>query len=96
MIYKKYIFIFLFLFACSTNNTSNKDTKIVGHIDTFSTKGFALIYNRDLYDTKIISNRIPDRSLIIFQKNLKPNSAVKVTNLLNSSYIIAKVGKKTN
>ena len=56
MIYKKYIFIFLFLFACSTNNMGNKDTENVGHIDTFSTKGFALIYNNDLYKKKIIKD----------------------------------------
>ena len=35
-----------------------------------------------------------DRSLIIFQKNLKKNTKVKVTNLINSKSIIAKVGKK--
>ena len=54
MIYRKYIFIFLFLFSCSTNNVNNKDTKIIEYIDTFSTKGFALIYNDDLYKKKIL------------------------------------------
>ena len=32
---------------------------------------------------------------MIFQKNLKKNTTVKITNLLNSKYLIAKVGKKT-
>ena len=92
MIYKKYIFIFLFLFACSTNNTSNKDTKIVGHIDTFSTKGFALIYNEDLYKKKIINKKLEKRSLLIFQKNLKKETSVKITNPLNNKSILVKVG----
>ena len=92
MIYKKYIFIFLFLFACSTNNTSNKDTKIVEHIDTFSTKGFALIYNEDLYKKKIINKKLEKRSLLIFQKNLKKETSVKITNPLNNKSILVKVG----
>ena len=92
MIYKKYIFIFLFLFACSTNNMGNKDTENVGHIDTFSTKGFALIYNNDLYKKKIINKKLEKRSLLIFQKNLKKGSSVKITNLLNNKSILVKVG----
>ena len=32
--------------------------------------------------------------LIIFQKNLKKNTNVKITNLLNNKSILAKVGKK--
>jgi len=32
--------------------------------------------------------------LIIFQRNLKENSIVKITNLINSKYIITKVGKR--
>ena len=92
MIYSRYIFIFLFLFACSTNNISNKDTEIVGHIDTFSTKGFALIYNDDLYKKKIINKKLEKRSLLIFQKNLKKETSVKITNLLNNKSILAKVG----
>jgi len=92
MIYSRYIFIFLFLFACSTNNISNKDTEIVGHIDTFSSRGFALIYNDNLYKKKIINKKLEKRSLLIFQKNLKKETSVKITNLLNNKSILAKVG----
>ncbi len=92
MIYRKYIFIFLFLYACSTNNMSNKETEIVGHTDTFSTRGFALIYNDDLYKNKIINKKLEKRSLLIFQKNLKKETSVKITNLLNNKSILVKVG----
>ncbi len=95
MIYRKYIFIFLFLFSCSTNNVNNKDTKIIEYIDTFSTKGFALIYNDDLYKKKIVNKKLEDRSLLIFQKNLKKGTSVKITNLINNKSILVKVGSNS-
>ena len=95
MIYRKYIFIFLFLFSCSTNNVNKKDTKILDHIDTFSKKGFALVYNNDLYKKKIVNRKIEDRSLIIFQKNLKKDTNVKITNLINNKSILVKVGSNS-
>jgi hypothetical protein len=58
----------------------------------FINKGFALIYNNDLYEKKIISKKIDDRSLIVFQKNLKKNTKVKITNITNNKSIIATVG----
>jgi len=58
----------------------------------FINKGFVLIYNNDLYEKKIISKKIDERSLIIFQKNLKKNTKVKITNITNNKSIIATVG----
>ena len=60
----------------------------------FLNKGFTLVYNEELYKEKLVKGKIEDRSLIIFQKNLKKNTKVKITNLINSKYIIANVGKK--
>jgi len=60
--------------------------------DPFINKGFALIYNNDLYEKKIISKKIDERSLIVFQKNLKKNIKVKITNIINNKSIIATVG----
>jgi len=53
-----------------------------------------LVYTEDLYKEKLVKGKIEDRSLTIFQKNLKKNTKVKITNLINSKYIIANVGKK--
>ena len=58
----------------------------------FSNKGFALIYDDNLYKKKIISKKINERSLTIFQKNLKANTHVKMTNILNNKSLIATVG----
>ena len=43
----------------------------------FVNKGFSLIYNDKFYNNKIISKKIDERSLVIFQKNLKKNTIVK-------------------
>ncbi len=59
-------------------------------------KGFALIFDNNLYEKKIISKKIEERSLIIFQKNLKKNTKVKITNINNNKSIIATVGDNVN
>tara|TARA_B110001452_G_scaffold41936_1_gene32198 strand:+ start:581 stop:1339 length:759 start_codon:yes stop_codon:yes gene_type:complete len=97
MPYKKilYLVIILFITNCTTTTLikNNPDKSI---LNGFSNKGFALIYNDNLYSEKIVSKKIDERSLIIFQKNLKNNTPVKITNILNNKSIIAKVGKKSN
>ena len=61
-------------------------------VNPFTNKGFALIYNNHLFEKKIISKKIDERSLVIFQKNLKKNTKVKITNINNRKSIIATVG----
>ena len=76
---------------CTIENlTKNKPSVLLD--DPFINKGFALIYNNDLYEKKIISKKIDERSLIVFQKNLKKNIKVKITNIINNKSIIATVG----
>ena len=96
MYYKIFLFIIisLFLSNCTTSNLINNKpykTIAIGH----SNKGFALVYNDDLYKKKIVNKKIDERSLIIFQKNLKSNTQVKITNILNNKSLIATVGKNS-
>ena len=97
MFYKK-IFLFLFIIfisnCASINQTKIQSTQFLE--DPFINKGFALIYNENLLKEKIISRKIDERSLIIFQKNLKKNTKVKITNIKNEKSIIATVGYKAN
>ena len=89
---KIFIFIFLFIFSCNEkkiNLNYNKDFK------NYKNKGFALIYDDNLYRNNIISNKINNSSLLILNMSLKQETQVKVTNLLNGKYLIAKVGKKS-
>ena len=62
----------------------------------FMNKGFGLIYNDNYYDNKTVSKKIDERSLIIFQKNLKKNTIVKITNILNNKSIIGTVGNNAD
>ena len=93
MFYKKIFAILLFLSLNNCTSVDLKQQKIdLKHDNIFKNKGFALIYDEQLYNNKIISKKIDLRSYIIFQKNLKKNTTVKITNILNKKSLIAKVG----
>jgi hypothetical protein len=96
MFYRKILFIsfLLFLSNCSAGSLPSNKTSMPS-INGFSNKGFALVYSDDLYNKKIVSRKINDRSLIIFQKNLKNNTQVKITNILNNKSLVAQVGGKS-
>ena len=81
----------IFLNTCTTYNVRN-DNSILVNKRPFINKGFALIYSDSLFQNKIITKKIEDRSLIIFQKNLKINTSVRIKNMLNNKSIVAKVG----
>ena len=89
-----FIVIFLFLTNCTTKTLVKKKPDVF-ITNGFSNKGFALVYSEDIFKKKIINKKINDRSLIIFQKNLKINTKVKITNILNNKTIIATVGKNS-
>tara|TARA_B100000787_G_scaffold137712_1_gene106561 strand:+ start:436 stop:1194 length:759 start_codon:yes stop_codon:yes gene_type:complete len=86
------ITICVFLSNCTTT-TLVKEKQNLSSINSYSNKGFALVYSENLYNEKIISGKIDERSLIIFQKKLKINTTVKITNILNNKSLIVTVGK---
>ena len=95
MNFKYYLIIpiILFLSNCSNNVNLKKFTTV----ENFSNKGFTLVFEDKLYNDKIVDKKIDNRSYLIFQKNLKKNSSVKITNMLNNKTILAKVASnKTN
>ena len=97
MFYKNFQFIYILLLLNNFTTTDlnvNKNDLILKN--SFINKGFALVYNVDLYNEKIVSKMMDERSLILFQKNLKKNTQVKITNMLNGKSLIAKVGAKSN
>ena len=96
MFYKNFIFLIFFLFIsnCTTGYVVKKNNIIFK--DNFTNRGFTLVYTDKLYNEKIISNKLDERSLIIFQDNLKKNTQVKITNILNNKSLVAKVGKKSD
>jgi len=80
---------------CTT--TTLTKNKISNSLDNpFINKGFSLIYSDKFYNNKIISKKIDERSLVIFQKNLKKNTIVKITNILNNKSVIGTVGSNAD
>ena len=95
MNYKYFLILSFFTFiGCSTYTNTNNEINVLKK-NNFKNKGFALIYDDNLYKQKIISKKIDNRSLIIFQKNLKTGTTVRVKNILNQKTILAKVGNKS-
>ena len=84
------IITFFILSAC--NQQLHKDEKInIISEKKYKNVGFTLVYNNKLKKEKKISKKIDNRSLVIFHKNLKKDSFVKITNPSNQKTIIAKV-----
>ena len=89
------LLFFLVLFSCVNKPLTEKKNAVLLK-GFFLNKGFTLVYDEKFYTEKLVNGKIDNRSLTIFQKNLKKNTSVKITNLLNSKYIIAKVGNNND
>ena len=92
MSYKILLLIISFcLFSgCNQENLSKKKINLIFE-EKYTNTGFALIYNEKLKKEKKITKKIDNNSLLIFHKNLKENSFVKITNPINQKNIIVKV-----
>ena len=84
------IIAFFILSACNQELHKDENINIVSE-RKYKNTGFALVYNNTLKKEKKISKKIDDRSLVIFHKNLRKDSFVKITNPSNQKTIIAKV-----
>jgi hypothetical protein len=97
MFYKKPLILCCFILLNNCTATTLTKNKVSSSLENpFVNKGFSLIYNDKFYNNKIISKKIDERSLVIFQKNLKKNTIVKITNILNNKSIIGTVGSNAD
>ena len=85
-----FILIFILLTSCEQNNLKKN---IVNQeiVTKYKNSGFTLVYNDVLKKEKKITKKINNESLLIFHKNLKKNSFVKITNPINQKTVIAEV-----
>jgi hypothetical protein len=91
MNYKSLLIVFfIFLLGCKQNNL-NKNVVNQEIMSKYKNSGFTLVYDPVLKKEKKISKKIDNRSLLIFHKNLKKNSFVKITNPINQKTVIAEV-----
>ena len=83
MKYKLLIFIF-FIFSCSPQlKTLNKKK-------TYSSTGFAYVYNDYDFKNKIILGKLNNEKLQISHQNLKTGTLIKIINPKNNKSIILK------
>ena len=92
---KLLIFLFIFICGCKSYDVSKSTKKIINK-ENFTSKGFTLIYDTTLFENKVVNKKIEERSNVIFQKNLKKNTTVKITNIINGKSIISIVGNDSN
>ena len=92
MNYKFFLVLICLINSC-TPSVKKVNTNDFLNESTFKNNGFAIIYNDKLYKEKTISSKLDNRDLLIFQRNLKKGSIVKIKNNINNKSIIAKVGK---
>ncbi len=87
-----FVFVFITLLSCAEQPKEIYTKKIVN----YTNKGFALVYDDKLLKKKFINKKLNDRSLIIFNNALELETPVRITNLLNGKYLVAKVGIDAN
>tara|TARA_A100001011_G_scaffold15279_1_gene15969 strand:+ start:1099 stop:1776 length:678 start_codon:yes stop_codon:yes gene_type:complete len=63
---------------------------------TYTSSGFAYIYNESDYEKKITTKKFENDELLIAHNRLKVGKLIKVTNPKNKKFIVLKVKKKTN
>ena len=87
-----YIYIFVFLFSCT------QDMKIIKihsktKEPTYSSKGFALIYEDSIFQKKIVNKKLNNDQDYVLHSFLKNNTLVNISNPFNSRSLTAKIRK---
>ena len=82
---------FIALYSCAdykTNKGSQKEEK-----QYYSSSGFALIYDDELFLQKIINKKINNEDIRVMHSQLKTNTPLKIINPVNSKVIRTKIYK---
>ena len=89
------IFFFVFVISCANQNFNKKKILDPVIVQKYSNSGFTLVYKDELFKNKIVNKKLNERDLFVFQKNLKKNTTVKITNQINNKTVIATVKSKS-
>ena len=90
-----YIYIFVFLFSCTQDmKVMKKPSKIQG--PTYSSKGFALIYDKSAFVSKIVDQKLNNSQNYVLHPFLNNNTLVIISNPFNSKSLTAKIRKTIN
>ena len=87
--------IIIFFFSACTNYNVNKQI-LLEEKKFYSSSGFALIYDNDLYEQKIINKRLNNDQTVAFHSLLKRNTLIKITNPFTSKSVNAKIVRRAS
>ena len=92
-----YIYLFVFLFSCTQDmKIIKKHSKVKVREPTYSSKGFALIYEDSIFERKIVNKKLNNDQNYVLHSFLKNNTLVSISNPFNSKSLTAKVRKTIN
>ena len=87
-----YIYIFVFLFSCTQDmKIIKKHPKVIE--PTYSSKGFALIYEDSIFESNIVNKKLNNNQNYVLHSFLKNDTLVSISNPFNSKSLTAKVRK---
>ena len=93
--FKKTFIIFTFITLSSCNNYKIKNINNYEKV-FYSSSGFALIYEDQLFKNRTINKKINNDKIITGHSSLKLNTPIKIINPENSKFIVTKIHKKIN
>ena len=82
------------LTSCADYNVNKAKQRIEKQY--YSSKGFALVYNDDLYKQKVINKKINNEDILVMHSFLKINTPIKIINPYNSKIIETKIYRKAS
>ena len=85
------ILLTISLCSCADYQTQKQDQK-----EYYSSSGFVLIYEEDLFIQKVVNKKINNNEFVILHNSLKKNTPIKIINPKNSKVLETKVHKKGN
>ena len=97
MYLKSIISIFVCVFALySCADYKVRDGKIEKEKEYYSSKGFALIYDDNLYLQKVLNKKINNENIQVVHNSLKINTPIKIINPDNSKFVETTIYKRAN
>ena len=94
---KKIILTFVYittLYSCADYSVNKDIQKKVKQY--YSSSGFALIYEDELYIQKVVNKKINNEDIKVMHSLLKMNTPIKIINPVNSKFIETKIYKKAS
>ena len=87
-------FCIILLSSCADYNLNDKKKKI--EREYYSSNGFALIYEDDLFLQKVINKKINNEEVKVMHNSLSKNTPIKIINPVNSKVVETKIYKKAD